>query len=71
MMMKKHDISPLKNTFDFTISTISKSDVKQRITFEDICWGGNALHLTMGYILIIKCHNPNILYKLTENLYKI
>ena len=66
-MKKKHYISPLKNTLHFTISTISKSNVKKRITFDDICGGRNALHLTMGFIPIIEFHNPGTLYKLTEN----
>ena len=66
MMKKKHYICPLKNTLHFMILTISKSNVKKRITFHDICGEGNALHLTMGYIPIIEFHNPGTLYKLTE-----
>ena len=69
-MKKKHYISLLRNTSHFTIPAISKANVKKRITFDDICGGRNALHLTMGCILIIEFHNPDTIYKLTENLHK-
>ena len=43
-----------------------KSNVRKRITFDDIFGGGNALHFKIGYMHMIEFHSPKTLYKQTE-----
>ena len=43
------------------MSTNQQIQCKKRIILDDICEGGNILHLMMGYIRIIEFHNPGTL----------
>ena len=66
-MKKKHYISHIKYTLHFPISTISKANVKKRISFDDKFGGRNASHITKEFISIIELYNPGTLYKITLN----
>ena len=48
---QKRCMSRTKNTIQSMISTISKSNVKKRIKFENISRKGNVLYLTMEFLL--------------------